>query len=1437
MENDDYKDLTEFVYLLKIKDSAETVMNAVQQNLYSIKSWENIGFTNICDILNINLLKKKINDSAVKNQISSYFMHNMGKYSFKVQLGLGLILTQKDTARYWRPSHNHGFLFKKPKNIMNQRTLYFFMQDLLNMDLFTAAQQSAPADRDSSTDAALITNVSLYVYKTENKLGCTKNIPTYIKRFKCLIPLIYQKHEYTRTKKIITDSLCMFRCLALSKFDFKDTQFSQNMSQIKYIKVEKRSKEMFREWAQHKSIDLIEDNFGGVTLAQFTEISNFFAINCNVYKFDDEENRFVRFFISEPKYIGRPTAHILLVNSHLMYVKDALKLCKGFYCNTCKKSFFKKEKMIMHAQDCTSVLGNFNGTTEKLELPSKLIKLRTLHHLIFDKSKGLRTRCQYVNTRINIFRCLSILKIKGVNSVPMSKKDWEDVEANTENLVKIWCTKHHQSEVILTKEDYENFCQLFGVNLIMYEYTNDDEGFKPYFTNKSFMESESIDTLYTLYYQGHIMHIHNYQTFLGNCYCASCNQVFLRKSYLSKHLKKKSCNNKNGTKTIYKSGIFQPSTTWYHVFEQYGITIPHDLRYMQHRIIFDFEASLSPLPLQGNCTPKTVFVSQHKPLSFAMGHNFYSNSNPETFYAQRRDDTEESCKNLIFDFYSKLRAWSKLSFDILEKKHMEFLKKVKRLIKNENLLYEEHSRDFEDDDSSMFYKVNMPEQETQSQLEKAFELLLKDLKQVVVLGFASSHYDLPLISKYLYPLIAEGNKNDKIIKRNGSPIRVGTEDFVFKDIYLYIDPSYSLSAYCDAWGGDLDKSKRKSIFPYTWCTGTEVLLQKTFPSLKEFCPSLGKQEREVCTDYGYTTRVLDKHISNEAYQEAKDIYESTCKNMGEWLKFYNMLDITPLFICVQRNFDFYVSLKVDMFKDANSVPALALKVAQSLADSKTNRESIYLFGNEYSNLQDDLRAGIKGGLSITLHRLLISDKSVFPDDDVYGTKGQICKAIIGYDASSQYLGATSQPMPCGPLIYYTFKESNNGNFHIQCSRMNPNSNIKDNQSSEANEYLRYLEYHLGSSTFQHSRSPSGERKIGPKAIPCDGYHIPSKTVYQFHGCYWHACDCMQPPENSFDYIEWNNRRQKTEKMNNYHRIFSNNFVIMRGCEWNKLKETSSSVQEFLRYHLKSEYPDELNFDNTSNKTICADVTQKILTEDFFGLVKCDLHVPEHLKKYFSPLQPIVKNVMLTLNDVSPVMRQFALANKIMSESGKRRQLIASYFGEKTIIITPYLKWLLNKGLIITKVYNIYQYTPHACYEKFKDAVISARKEATKDPAKALIAKSMKLLGNTFFGKCASRVSSYKEYSICSKKTAQKRLRDIRFNSLQELGSNTYEVCMEQRNINECLPVIVAYFVYDYAKLNLYQFIYDFIDYYIPRSHYMPLVTDTDRYLFYVIFTA
>jgi hypothetical protein len=56
----------------------------------------------------------------------------------------------------------------------------------------------------------------------------------------------------------------------------------------------------------------------------------------------------------------------------------------------------------------------------------------------------------------------------------------------------------------------------------------------------------------------------------------------------------------------------------------------------------------------------------------------------------------------------------------------------------------------------------------------------------------------------------------------------------------------------------------------------------------------------------------------------------------------------------------------------------------------------------------------------------------------------------------------------------------------------------------------------------------GEKRLGRRQIPVDGWDPKSKTVYQFHGCFWHGHDCWMTQENDYEMME--NRRVKTRNI-------------------------------------------------------------------------------------------------------------------------------------------------------------------------------------------------------------------------------------------------------------------------------------------------------------------
>ena len=128
----------------------------------------------------------------------------------------------------------------------------------------------------------------------------------------------------------------------------------------------------------------------------------------------------------------------------------------------------------------------------------------------------------------------------------------------------------------------------------------------------------------------------------------------------------------------------------------------------------------------------------------------------------------------------------------------------------------------------------------------------------------------------------------------------------------------------------------------------------------------------------------------------------------------------------------------------------------------------------------------------------------------------------------------------------------------------------------------------------------------------------------------------------------------------------------------------------------------------------------------FGMIECDICVPEELRDYFAEMQPVFKNISLIREDLGPFMRRYAEEHNIMTIP--RRMLVGSYYGDKILLATPLLRWYLDHGLEVLHVYQVVEYDPIPCFHRFGDAVSEARRAGDVHRDRAIIADTMKLCG-------------------------------------------------------------------------------------------------------------
>ena len=218
------------------------------------------------------------------------------------------------------------------------------------------------------------------------------------------------------------------------------------------------------------------------------------------------------------------------------------------------------------------------------------------------------------------------------------------------------------------------------------------------------------------------------------------------------------------------------------------------------------------------------------------------------------------------------------------------------------------------------------------------------------------------------------------------------------------------------------------------------------------------------------------------------------------------------------------------------------------------------------------------------------------------------------------------------------------------------------------------------------------------------------------------------------------------------------------------------------------------------------------------------------------MSPIFKNIAIDSSKKDVIgehMFNYCQSNKIPLHKSKK--LIGSMFGEKILLYTPLLKWYLEHGLIVTKFYEAIEYNKNVCFKELGEDISDARRAGDVDKSMEIIAETMKLIGNSLYGRCVMNKEKHISMTYANKENITKRINDPHFKDLKEISDDSYEVFSSKRKIKMNVPLQVGAAVYDLAKLRMLEFYFDFIDNYIDRSDFQYLQMDTDSA--YIAFSA
>ena len=1028
-------------------------------------------------------------------------------------------------------------------------------------------------------------------------------------------------------------------------------------------------------------------------------------------------------------------------------------------------------------------------------LPAYFSKCRGLHTLRNDKNGK-----PYTDQKC-FFRCLALFQGAKINKLA----------EKTQILLRKYMKEARKVRFEGVRiSDLEECEKIFGVGVEVYEF-EERENEEPVLVCRRRSTVKTLKKLQLLSYEQHFCYISNVDK-LGHAFaCPKCKKLWKKKWMFIRH--EKTCNG-TGQRNTYTGGVYIPPPSPLETLQSNGLDVDPEDTFL-YRATFDFETYFEKenLPITKSKDSKTVYTARHVPLSVSVSSNVPGYDSPKFFV-----NSENDPQHLVDQFVEYLEEISLTSFALMKERYASVYEAIAEKEADEKL----------NDDKKHGLSA--------SSLK---EILDSYLQELPVLGFNSSRYDLVVIKKYLFKKlcaektnVSEKDDDDDDDDDVGEPVRepesepVSVEDAVgedekwithrgikfivknnnqykcivtptlkFLDILSYLSPGCSYSKYLAAFG----VTEKKGYWPYEYITNVKQL-----------------QETELPTHSAFQSNLKNKNISESEYRECQRVWkEKGMKNLGDLLMYYNNLDVQPFLSAIVEQTKFYADRGIDMLKDGIGVPGLTLRYLFKTMPSKDVYFS--LFSENQADLHSLLRSQLVGGPSIIFHRY--HEKGVTKIRENEKQEGKNVESLEGFDANALYLWAIMQNMPTGTPVV---RRKTDNFTPRKCGRY----------GLLAREWLEWVGHQNGTK-IKHKFN-EGEQRLGKRNLPVDGWDQKSKTAYQFHGCVFHGCDKCKAGQKPFPHpfkpdVPREELFEKTREISEYLRESVDVTVVeMWECEWRKQKKRDRRINTFLKSrNLSSSYKSPFDKQQKQSSIKDQDIVNAIKSDKLFGLVQCDVEVPSGLKNYFSEMQPVFKNTSISKEDIGPFMKEYANEQKILSQP--RRSLVGSYFGKQLLFATPLLKWYLTHGLHVSNVTLTIEYEPSPCFRNFGEKVSDARREGDRDPLKAIVAETMKLLGNSSYGKTITNNTNHCDVKFVNDADDQKLRNSPLFKKSTPLGPDWNEVESKKEVLNHKLPLHIGYFVYQYAKLRMLQFHFDLIDKYIDRADYQLCEMDTDSY--------
>ena len=436
---------------------------------------------------------------------------------------------------------------------------------------------------------------------------------------------------------------------------------------------------------------------------------------------------------------------------------------------------------------------------------------------------------------------------------------------------------------------------------------------------------------------------------------------------------------------------------------------------------------------------------------------------------------------------------------------------------------------------------------------------------------------------------------------------------------IFLGSATSLDSFLKAY----KTKKTKGFFPYEWFDCPKKMDKKELPPYDSFF-SILRNSNPLEKLYNDFQNLVNSGLSTEQavaklrmdripptgaenYSYLQSVWENNnMENFSDFLKWYNNKDVVPTLEAMQKMIEFYHKKGIDMLKLGCTLPNLANICLHKSTDSK-----FYPFTESDKNLLEKIREVMVGGPSIVFTRKAVVD-------EIFIRKSSnLCKSIVGIDASQLYPYSMCQPMPTGLYTRWEY-DSETKRF---TARQNKSRFLE-------NMVLSYFQQSRPECKIESNVTTGRQKKIVCFSVDGICYHC--NTVFEAMGCYYHYNPCQEerPSLTDTDIVRGVKKRQQDEMRRDYIQQKGYQIVEMWECEWWSLYKTDASVKSHLRENFPYRRP-------LSEE----ELLQRIIDGRLFGYVQCDIEVPEHPQSYFSNFPSVFKNNVVSREDIGPLMRE------------------------------------------------------------------------------------------------------------------------------------------------------------------------------------------------------